>query len=232
MINEPSRTIILLMGILATLGGLLGVAADYYSVVSPHAGSMEGAFAVGLSDVIRIMAAKPPSEVLIGSYLGQYFIPLHGLAFFLIYLALRPASPIWAGLAVGMSFYILIIGTSVHASLVYVAAIGRVDDPAITETVAPFFDFAAYSMIVGILFVTTTFAALILTGKTKFPRWVALVSPLSYMMIASLFVAMLGDRFEMLRAFLTATSFNLPFAVFSAITTVFLLHGSERQTNR
>ena len=219
-----SRTI-LLFGGLAVVGGLLSVLADVHSAYSTNH-IMDSAFAVGLSSVIDILRDKSPGDHLVGSLLGQYFIPFHIFGWILMYFALMPANVFLARITFVIGVYATIIGASLHASLIYAGAVARDNNPETIAEVGAFFDITGYSMVGAILVISLLVAALILSGKSQYPRWAVLVSPLGYMVVTTIVLSVAPFLHGPPEAFVRAAGFNLPAAIFHATTTIVLLHDS------
>jgi hypothetical protein len=228
-----SRRTVLMLGILATVGGFFAVAADWYSVWTGRH-EMDTAFAVGLAGMIDTFAAKSPADMETGSYLGLYFIPLHGVGLYLVYVATRPASRALSIAVFAAGLYTTAIGTAVHASLVYVGIVTRTGETASIEAMTRFFDITAYSMVALILFIATGLSVLILSGRSIYPRWAFFVSPMGLMMISTVLFFALPDGARDVKEFLTIAGFNLPMAIFHAFTTGLLLKAERdlRYTGR
>jgi len=211
-----------IFGSLAILGGLLSVLADVSSAyIADH--SMDSAFSVGFSSVIEILRNKSPSDHLIGSLLGQYFIPFHVLGLILMYSALAPANILLARTTFAIGAYATIIGTSLHASLIYAAAVARDNNPETVAQVGRFFDITAYSLVFAGLVLVLLVAILILSGKSLYPRCTVLLSPLGYMVVTTLALSTVPILEGPIEAFIAASGFNLPFTVFHATTMIVLL---------
>lgn len=218
-----------IFGGLAILGGSLAVLADVYSAYSTDH-KMDSAFAVGLASVVDILQNQPPDDLLIGSLLGQYFIPFHIFGLILMYFALAPASAFFARIALVLGVYATIIGTSLHASLIYVGAVARDNTPETIARVSVFFDITAYSMVFAILFLVLVIAVFILSGKSFYPRWTILLCPPGYMVITTIILSTAPVLDGPVKAFVTASGFNLPLTIFHA-TTMMVLLGKFRDNN-
>lgn len=215
------RKSILWLGGLAILGGCLSVLADVYSAYLPSM-SMATATSVSLESVANILGAKSHSDHLVGSTLGQFFIPFHIFGWILLYFALSPAHIALRALILVFTVYITIIGTSLHASLVYAGAIIRSRDQFALVQVGEFFDLTAYTLVAGVLVFGAVVALLIVTGRTLFPKWIVLISPLGYLVITTSMVAALPASYQSVSAFVTATGFNLPSTLLHIASTVVL----------
>jgi hypothetical protein len=213
-----TRKTALILGCVAIAGGLLAVMADWYSAWTGRF-EMDTAFSVALADVRQMLASKSPTDMVVGSYLGQFCIPLHGVGLYLAYLATRPASRLLSIVVFLVGLYTIAVGTSVHASLVYVASVARTGDGPGIDAVAGFFDVTAYSMVALILLISAGLSVLILSGRSLYPRWTFLVSPMALMLISTALLFLLPDGARDLREFLAVSGFNFPLMVFHVVTT-------------
>jgi hypothetical protein len=217
-----TRKTTLMLGLVATTGALLAVIADWYSVWTGRY-EMDTAFAVGLAGVLEIMANKAPADMEVGSFLGQYFIPLHAAGLYLAYLATRPASRSLSVAVLAAGLYTVVIGTSLHASLVYVGIVARSGDPTDIQAMTRFFDFTGYSMVALILVISVGLSVLILSGRSLYPRCAFFGSPMGLMLISTALFYVLPDSARDVREFLTIAGFNFPLMIFHAVTTGVLL---------
>jgi len=220
------RNTILLLGGLAVFGGGLSVVADIYSAYLPSM-PMSSATSVSFDSVASILGGKSHEDHLVGSSLGQYFIPFHIFGWILLFFALAPTNMSLRVSILVFSVYVTIIGTSVHASLIYAGAIARSGDQITVNQVGEFFNITTYSLVAGVLIFGVILAVLILLGRTLFPRWVVLISPLGYLVITTLLVTEQSFVNQAALAFITATGFNLPCTLLHIATTVVLLRQLE-----
>jgi len=221
------RNTILLLGGLAIFGGAMSVLADIYSAYLPNL-AMSTATSVSLDSVANILSAKSHEDHLVGSTLGQFFIPFHIFGWLLLFLALAPANMTLRLLVLVFSVYITIIGASLHASLLYAGAIARSGEQKIVNQVGEFFNITSYTLVAGVVIFGCVVAFLILSRRSLYPRWVVLISPLGYLMITTLIVAALPVTSQSISAFITATGFNLPCTLLHIATTVVLLRQSKQ----
>jgi hypothetical protein len=217
-----NRSTIRVLGALAIFGGVLAVLADIYSAYSPGQ-VMTSSISVSLESVIHILKAKPHGDHLIGSILGQFFIPFHIFGWVLVYFSMKSAYPFLSKLVFVLAAYVTIIGASLHASLLYAGAVGRDNNPDTIIQVGQFFDITGYSMVAVILILGLLIAGLILSGKSLYPRWVVVISPLGYLLITGVLLSIVPVFSNAVTAFITVTGFNLPATIFNATTMVILL---------
>lgn len=70
-------------------------------------------------------------------------------------------------------------------------------------------------------------AMLILTGRSLYPRWTVLVSPVGLVAFTALAIAFLPAGATGLKSFLSLTGLNLPLMVFFPITTWVMVKRGE-----
>lgn len=220
------RTIVSL-GLLATLGALIGVLADVFSAWSPSTSQMATALSVDLDNIVGLYAEKPRWTYVLGNYLGVFFIPLHSLGFFLVFLALKPASVKWARIFLMLAIYLTAIGVGMHGTLAFVGDIVRSGDPDLLNGIRDYWQPWAYSLGLGYAILSMLILALILTGRSHLPRWTASVSPIALLVYSSILIANLPDSATSLKAFLSLTGLNLPLLIFFPITTWALARRSD-----
>lgn len=214
------------LGVLVTFGAFMGVAADVLSAWSPGANEMSTAFSVSLDNISGLYEGKARWTYVLGNYLGVYFIPLHILGFFLAFQALKPASPKWARVFLALALYLTPIGVGLHGTLAFVGDIMQSRDASLIYGIRDYWQPWAYSVAIGYVIVSALILTLILSGRSLYPRWVALVSPLGIAALTSIVIAILPDSATGMKAFLSLTGLNLPLMIFFPITTwVLVRHG-------
>jgi hypothetical protein len=219
------------LGVLATLGAAMGVAADVLSAWSGNAGSMATAFSVGLDDIKGLYLDKPRWTWVLGNFIGIGFIPLHIAGFFLVYQALRPAGLMWSRIFLASSLYLVPVGVGLHGTLAFVGDIVRSGDAGLLGGMRDYWEPWAYAVAAGYALASVLIAGLILTGRSVYPRWMVLASPLGVALLTAAAGSLLPGGSVGLRNFLSVTGLNLPLLIFFPVTTWLLLHrGDHRLT--
>jgi hypothetical protein len=213
------------LGVLATFGAFMGMLADVFSAWSPNTSEMETAFSVNLESIRGLYEEKPRWTYVLGNYLGVYFIPLHILGFFLVYQALKPANTKWAMLFLVLGLYLTPIGVGLHGTLAFVGDIIQSRDAGLIDGIRDYWQAWAYSLVFLYAIISVLILVLILTGRSLYPRWSALASPISLVVFTSIVIAILPDSATGLKAFLSVMGLNLPLMIFFAITTWVLVKG-------
>jgi hypothetical protein len=167
----------------------------------------------------------------LGNYLGVFFIPLHILGFFLVYQALKPASTKWAMIFLVLGLYVTPIGVGLHGTLAFVGDIIQSRDAGLIEGIRDYWEPWAYSLVFLYAIISVLILILILTGKTLYPRWTVLVSPIVLLVFTGIVIAILPENATGLKTFLSVTGLNLPLMIFFAITTWVLVRRRELSGN-
>ena len=164
------------------------------------------------------LAEVPRWRLLVGHYLGLLLLPAYIPGYWLVFRGLREAGP-WRSWPVFLlGSYLAAIGGACHGLLALVAIIVQhgETDPAASERLLGlargFID--PLHAVVNALFVLVSlwFAAGVLSGVTRYPRWLALANPL---LLAILFVVPYYLAPGFTPALLAApASFNLAHLVF------------------
>jgi len=222
-----NRGAIIVLGALATFGAFMGVWADFFSAWSPNSSEMETAFSVDLDSVRGFYEGKPRWTYVLGNYLGVYFIPLHIFGFFLVYQALKPANPRWALVFLALAVYTTPIGVGMHGTLAFVGDIIQSGDPHLINGMRDYWQPWAYSLVIFYAVISALILALIFTGRSLYPRWAALVSPMAVVVVTGVIIAILPDGAAGLKSFLSLTGLNLPLMIFFAVTTWTLARNKE-----
>lgn len=215
------------LGCLATFGAFMGILADVFSAWAPNTNEMETAFSVGLESIKGLYEDKPRWTYVLGNYLGVFFIPLHILGFFLVYQALKPASTKWAMIFLVLGLYVTPIGVGLHGTLAFVGDIIQSRDAGLIEGIRDYWEPWAYSLVFLYAIISVLILILILTGKTLYPRWTVLVSPIVLLVFTGIVIAILPENATGLKTFLSVTGLNLPLMIFFAITTWVLVRRRE-----
>jgi hypothetical protein len=207
------------LGALATFGAFMGVMADVFSAWSPGTNEMATAFSVSLDNISGLYEGKPRWTYVLGNYLGVYFIPLHILGFFLVFLAVKPASPMWARVFLALGLYLTPVGVGLHGTLAFVGDIMQSRNASLIQGIRDYWQPWAYSVAVGYVTASALILILILSGRSLYPRWAALVSPLGVAVLTAVIIAVLPSSATGIKAFLSLTGLNLPLMIFFPITT-------------
>lgn len=225
LLTDP-KTIVGL-GALATFGAFMSVLADVLSAWSPNTSQMATAFSVDLENIIGLYEDKARWTYVLGNYVGVYFIPLHILGFFLVFQALKPASTTWARVFLALALYLTPIGAGLHGTLAFIGDVIQSRDAGLIHGIRDYWQPWAYSVAGGFATVSALILLLILTGRSLYPQWMALVSPLTIALFSAVVIAALPDSAAGMKSFLSLTGLNLPLMIFFPMTTWILVRHGE-----
>ncbi|BFM17903.1 hypothetical protein R50073_40860 [Maricurvus nonylphenolicus] len=225
-----SKSNILLIGLAATIAGLLGAAADVYSVwTGKH--TMDTAFAVGLDNVMHIMLDKSIEEMVIGNYLAQFFIPIHGcLGAVLTYTLFSPFSRKLSITLAAAFIYGGAIGAGYHSTILPYGALVNTGNTELINMTKGYWDFVAYSMVTSALVITALITILLIKSRAFVSMNLLWVSPLGTMSIFTILFYVLPDGgvYRDAKEFMTIAGFNFPLAIFYLTLTLFILSNYDQ----
>ncbi len=161
---------------LGIAGAVLGAAADVLLLYIPDADLLDRSYAY-LKEI--------PYEGLVwGHFLGIFAIPLTLAGYRMVCHALEPMGGNVAWGVFGVVVLMFFAGVCYHGSLIFVAQ--ALKDGQSIESLRVYFEPLGAVLVFGFAALSLTLMVLILSLKTRFPRWVALFNPL---FIYLLFVA-------------------------------------------
>lgn len=222
LISLPTAGFIAFIGaLLYAIGDVLLLASkvdlDEYPKLKP--------FAKLLSDAEK-MAALSPNRMIWGALLGVFGTPLVLIGYWQIYQGLSGANA-WAVLTtIGLFGCASVIGTFVHGTFYYlgeyVQALNQVDEKS-QAVIAKMIErhkkvlIISYApVMVFILIASLLFSALVYSGKTLFPTWIAFINPgtmtFAWKLIKKILPQFVRDATE-------GAGFNIAYMAFFACTT-------------
>lgn len=229
-----NRQTVLTLGFIATFCATLAVGADIFSIWTgeylwgPLPEAPRSAI-VGINDVKHVMLAKNFADLQIGSILGQFIIPLHGVLMFLVFCMTKDSYPRLSVFLLCIGLYVAALGAGFHGSLIYSFAVVKAGDQALVDAIAYFFDLQRGVMVALILTYSALLAAIIALGRTKYPRWMSIFSPLGLIIQMRLVNALVPDTAHTIKEFISVAGFNFPMTVFSILTTYFFIASLNKQ---
>lgn len=126
-----------------------------------------------------------------------------------------------------LGLYVTPIGVGLHGTLAFVGDIIQSRDAGLIEGIRDYWEPWAYSLVFLYAIISVLILILILTGKTLYPRWTVLVSPIVILVFTGIVIAILPENATGLKTFLSVTGLNLPLMIFFAITTWVLVRRRE-----
>ena len=218
---------LIVAGVIGVLGALTGAWSDHFLMSAAVPVDMIDSWAF-FQELMRRVA---PNNMRIGHYLGLGSIPLSMFGFWQIYRGFLPAGSRCALPLLWASIAICVLGVGYHVQLAYIGHGLQLEDrlhdtPHVLKMVTEMNQhFAALivplqHLIVGLLlFVSVWMFGFISTGKTAYPRWAALLSPLCVCSVLyGLSMAIDGP----VGVFLAIAGLNLTSAIVFSISTLII----------
>lgn len=181
-----------------------------------------------LSDAER-MAALPPERMMWGALLGVFATPLILVGYWQVYQGLGGADASFVLATVGLFGSASVIGAFVHGSFFYmgeyVQALDNVGDGSqnvlakMIERHRKVLIITYAPLLIFIVIASVIFSALVYSGKTEFPVWMAGINPVT-MTVAWMLIKRILPQF--IRDWTEGAGFNIAFIAFFAFTTATL----------
>ena len=210
------RDTVLIAGVLATVGVFAAGIGEFALHFS--AGGYEGAAE------FRFLQHVPAWRLTLGHFLGVLCAPLYFLGYWHVYMALRPASRLARLVLLGAALYTFGIANVWLGSRAGLALLVQAQaEGAAPEQFAGLL--AAYNLHsesliqvvrVGVLLISGLFVALVLRGRTSYPRWLAAANPI-------LLLALVFASYFALPAFggyLVPTAMNVAHVLFFGLSSL------------
>jgi len=122
-----------------------------------------------------------------------------------------------------LAVYLAVLGTGYHGTYAFVGDIIQSGNEDLMDKMLDYWVYWGVILIVGYSILSVYLFVLIVQGKSVFPKWVAIFSPFSIIIVTTIIIFVLPDNMIGVKSFLTVTGLNLPLAVFYFVTTKFLL---------
>ncbi len=193
---------------LGIAGAVLGAAADVLLLYIPGMDMLDRSYA---------FFTEIPYEGLIwGHFLGIFTIPLTLAGYRMVCHALEPMGGNVAWGVFGVVVLVFFAGVCYHSSLIFVAQ--ALKDGQNIENLRVYFEPLGVVLIFGFAALSLTLMILILSLKTRYPRWVALFNPL----FIYLFFAAAYFYLPQIGNILLIAGFNLANALFLFVSWIAL----------
>lgn len=126
-----------------------------------------------------------------------------------------------------LSVYATIIGVGLHGTLAFVGDILQSGNTELIEGVQDYWQPWAYSVVALYAVISVMIFALIITGRSFYPKWSAFTSPMPIVAVTVLIIAILPNSIAGVKSFLAISGLNLPLVVFFATSTWVLARRKE-----
>ena len=171
-----------LAGIIGIIFSLLSVVADITLLYNPEGGYFVGDYA--------FLKGFSPERMAWGHYLGIFFIPAQLVGLYPVYKGLAPMGRKYGIILGATGIYIAYPGVAYHGSVAFIAdGINQVG-PEHVEGLKLFSEPLAAFFVFGFIVLSILFLIPVMRGKSAFPKWMALLNPLSiYLLVFLLYLA-------------------------------------------
>ncbi len=220
---------LVILGTLACIGTFLGLLADFFSAWSNSPNEMTTAFSANIDSIKGLYQDKPRWTFILGNFLGVFFLPIHLLGSYLIYLALKSAGKELALIFLVLGFYLTAIGTGFHGTLAFVGDIIQTNDQVLLNKILVYWHPWGFVLVANYIVMGLYLVFLILRGGTLYPKWSVLISPLIVVLYSAAVIAILPEDYIGIKAFLAVTGLNLPLLIFYVFTTFVLVRQNQAE---
>jgi hypothetical protein len=167
------------------------------------------------------------SRATAGHFLGVLGAPLYVVGAWHIYLMLRPANRSWAMLAFFVMAYGCIVGGVWIGSRATAAfLVNTIPEDALASAIG-LYELRYESLLTvvrsAILVLSGIFVWLILTGRSNYPRWMAVLNPI-ILILASFLVFWLAPG---IGKYLMPIALNVAFLILFSASTIIAIHSSD-----
>lgn len=163
----------------------------------------------------------------IGHFFGVLGAPLYVYGAWHIKLMLQPASRLWSTIAFVAMAYGMMVGAVWIGSRATAAYLVNTLGPDAIGSAWALYGLRYESLLtvtrVAILALSIIFIALILTGRSRYPRWVVIVNPIIMILVSFAIFWLLPS----VGKYLMPIALNVAFFVLFAISTALVLSGSK-----
>ncbi len=218
---------LIVLGTIACIGAFLGVLADFFSAWSDNPNKMATALSADIDSIKGLYQDKPRWTFVLGNFLGVFFLPIHLLGFYLIYLGLKPAGEKLALIFLVLGFYLIAIGVGFHGTLAFVGDIIQSNNKVLLNKMLVYWHPWGSALVIGYIVMSLYLVFLILRGGTLYSRWSVLISPLVVVIYSTVVIAILPENYIGIKAFLAVTGLNLPLLIFYGYITYVLVRQTQ-----
>lgn len=170
------------------VSGLVGIAAAILTIISDiillgRPNTAISFFRLGT----ECMAGLPHWRITIGTFLGVFALPLQIAGIVPLYFGLLPAGKKLAVVFLGSASYAMIMGVAFHTSYAYIGSGWKmlheteIDNLNVQNLMLKFGSYwmtIIVSVFAMLLIASVCCVILLLSGKTLFPKWMALINPI------------------------------------------------------
>lgn len=225
-VKRSSSGLILATGVVGALGAFLMAVGDVILLGRPISGPAFFATEMGRGNMVYL----PQWRLALGSTLGVVVVPLQIVGFWQVLEALKPAGR-WRSWPVFLIMaHMLIVGGAVHSTFMFVGtglkahhSLVEASGTGLPEMLAYFFSYQTVLYLIAgveLIVASSWFVVAVLSGKTAYPRWMAVLNPFILVALTTLLgMAMPAP----VGGYLAPTQFNSGILLFFVISTAVLL---------
>ncbi len=162
----------------------------------------------------QFLAGISADRTTLGHFIGVLGAPLYLFGCWHIYLMLRPASALWSMVAFLIMAYGFVIGVVWIGSRASISALINMPLTPEIEQMIAFYDLRYESLLqlvrFAVLMLSVIFIWLTLTGRSHYPKWMAILNPI-LLIVASFVVYAIAPG---LGKYLMPIALNVAFAIF------------------
>ena len=173
--------VVLVLGLVGIAGVILTIISDFILIGRPD--SSNSFLKLGTES----MAYLPSWRITVGAFMGIIVLPFQIAGLISIYYGLKPSGRVMPLIAVITAAHALMMGVAFHISYAYIGTGWKLFHKAgpgngITSEIVEKFDFywkiIVFIMMFELLFSSIIFVLQIISGKTRYPKWMAVFNPL------------------------------------------------------
>ncbi len=176
---------VLIISLLGISSVLITIISDFILIGKPN--SAYDFLLLGTESMWNISAVR----ITVGAFVGVAVLPFQLLGLIPVYYAFKPAGKVLPVIAVIANAHTLLMGVAFHISYAFIGSgwtlYHKPDATLITEELVIQYDLywmiLAVIMSVELLLGSVIYTIVILKGKSLFPKWMAIFSPMAVMII-------------------------------------------------
>ena len=203
-----TKTIVITTGAIGLLGAMLTGVGEFILHFDALARFSENQFFLGIS----------AERTNWGHFVAVLGAPFYVLGCWHIYLMLRPANPRWSLVAFFVMAYGFLVGIVWIGSRASISALINVPTSPEIERLIALYDLRYETLLqvirFAVLILSVIFAWLTLTGRSHYPKWMAILNPLLLIVASFVIFAIAPD----LGKYLMPIALNVAFGVFFIVS--------------
>jgi hypothetical protein len=216
--------------------GLVGIFSVFVTIISDlillgRPATAYSFFELGTESMAGIVQWRITS----GTFIGVFMLPFQIAGLISVYHGLRPSGKLLPALVILADAHALIMGVAFHTSYAFIANGWKLfyatspDNLNMSEIMQKF-DFywklIIIIMLAELVFSSIIFVLLVMSGKTMYPKWMALLNPLCVILCMFLVIPPIPAP---VGGFVGPTTLNMATLIFFIISTIVIYKKLKRQ---